>query len=148
TARLVAAGVPMNHAALEERLVDRSSAVVTRTAAPRRSLMMRFSAHPDPVTFPVADPATPKGPTAEQRRDDVAAPQIMPPAPRVPFGGDAPMAWPPTGPTERQRPGEHRAVLSGREAPANGTSGLAQTMMNTHQGRLAELHMAFLRQQA
>jgi acyl transferase domain-containing protein/3-hydroxymyristoyl/3-hydroxydecanoyl-(acyl carrier protein) dehydratase len=148
TARLVAAGVPMNHGALEERLVERPSAMVTKAAAPRRSLMMRFSAHPDPVTFPVADPATPAGPTAEQRRDDVGAPQIMPPAPRVPFSGGAPMAWPPSGPQGRQRPGEHRAILSGREAPANGGSGLAQTMMNTHQGRLAELHMAFLRQQA
>ncbi len=140
-ARLVAAGVPMNHRALEDRLQGPSPRDAAPATPPRRTLTMRFPAHPDPVHFAADEPENAELPAQTNGHREGPAPELMPPAPRAPFLGDVPMPFAP-----HESNGSQRGRRQG-ELVAGGSTGLAVGQA-THQGRLAELHVAFLRQQA
>jgi acyl transferase domain-containing protein/3-hydroxymyristoyl/3-hydroxydecanoyl-(acyl carrier protein) dehydratase len=117
-ARLVAAGVPMDHGALSRRLIVAADKRATSRAQAFPRHIVSVKTHPEPVRLDGASPA--------ENPDEI---YVMKPAPPLP-------------------PVDFRPPTDDGIAPARSGSSEVLVSLSAQHERLAELHGAFVRQQA
>ncbi len=141
-ARLVAAGVPMNHRLLAERLSGNSPRATDAGSSSRRAHRMVLSAHLPPIRFGAPSQEAPdRGPPTQDRTStNDRAPQEQ---------GGYVMAPAPSLPAIRREPGLASAARPMEPSPDRGDGARSaetdpRVLLHT---KLGELHTAFLRQQ-